>query len=57
MAYVIDKDECTVCLECMPACPVDAIKLKNGFMQIDEDECIDCGACVVECPIDCISEG
>lgn len=54
MAYVIDKDLCTVCGACIDECPVDAISEGDVYV-IDGDECTDCAACVDVCPVEAIS--
>ena len=54
----IDLDLVVVCshgegceLECIEACPADAIKLsRTGAILIDYDECIACGSCKRACP-------
>ena len=53
----IDKEKCTGCGECESACPVDAIKMKEGKAEIDRQECVDCGCCFSECVNDAISIG
>ncbi len=40
-------DACTACVR---KCPVDAIKLVEGFPVIDKGACIGCGACEHVCP-------
>lgn len=50
--------QCTAgCLglgDCVRACPVDAITMKNGIPEIDEEICISCGTCAEICPRDII---
>ena len=54
----IDLDLVVVCshgegceLECIEACPADAIKLsRTGAILIDYDDCIACGSCNRACP-------
>ena len=47
---------CRQCKEpkCMENCPTDAIKVRDGIVEIDEDECISCQACVTSCPFGAI---
>lgn len=50
MAYKITAD-CIACGQCLPECPVDAIKEGDIYI-IDADKCIDCGQCNSVCPVD-----
>lgn len=56
MAYVI-SDDCVMCGNCKPVCPVEAIDEGDPKYTIDADKCVDCGACVGECPANAISAG
>ena len=38
-----------ICLRCVAACPIGALKLDNGSMALDE-RCMGCGRCVPACP-------
>jgi NAD-dependent dihydropyrimidine dehydrogenase PreA subunit len=46
----IDADKCVGCLQCVPYCPVQAIKKPVSGGQraalIDQDECVECGVCL-----------
>jgi len=46
----IDADKCVGCLQCVPYCPVQAIKkpVSGGLRAaiIDQDECVECGVCL-----------
>ncbi|WP_223577882.1 NADH-quinone oxidoreductase subunit I [Sphingobacterium sp. GVS05A] len=57
-------DECIVCLQCVPECPVDALSYLEGFVYgelniakftVDLRECIECGDCVEVCPTKAIT--
>lgn len=47
---------CTLCLECVDTCPVEAITFKDGRLHYDADECTSCYACVEACPEEVIVE-
>lgn len=42
-----DKVACTACSR---KCPVEAIRITDGFPAVDENACIGCGACEHVCP-------
>lgn len=56
---VVDEDNCTGCLVCIPFCPVDCIesvsiskyKIPLPPVQVRFDECIGCQACYKACNI------
>jgi iron only hydrogenase large subunit-like protein len=48
-ALEIDRDKCRGRLSCMRICPTDAIRVRDGKVQISEALCIDCGECIVAC--------
>ncbi len=50
---LIDKDTCTGCESCIPACPFGALSMKEGIAVVDE-KCTFCGACVDVCPVNAI---
>ncbi len=54
----IDQMLCTACEECITYCPVQAIGLADGQVQIDLDGCVECGTCIryAPCPADAIQE-
>ncbi|MBN2738420.1 MAG: 4Fe-4S binding protein [Spirochaetales bacterium] len=41
---------CRDCYRCLKACPVKAIKMKDGQASVDPNRCIACGTCIKECP-------
>ena len=45
-----NKARCRDCYRCLRACPVKAIRMKDGQAYVVEDRCIACGTCVRECP-------
>lgn len=47
---VVKGQTCDLCLECVEACPVDAIVVKNERLSFLEELCTDCGICVEVCP-------
>lgn len=54
-----DEDACSGCKKCgvVKVCPVGAVKVEDGLMQIDKEKCINCGRCVGSCHFDAISDG
>ena len=42
-------EDATVCRRCMEACPVDAISIQGGKLEIS-DACRKCGVCIATCP-------
>ena len=46
----IDTEKCVGCLQCIPYCPVQAIKKPRSeeprVAFIDQDECVECGVCL-----------
>ncbi len=55
---LIDPMVCIGCEECIPYCPVEAIKAVNGTVEIDFDGCVECGTCqrYAPCPVEAIKE-
>lgn len=61
--YVIRTDSFTMPVQCRQcenapcagACPVQAIRQKDGVIAIDADACIGCKACALACPFGAIS--
>ncbi len=52
-AFVI-SDLCNGCNICVPACPTNAISMKDGKAKIDPFQCTGCGACIPVCPQEAI---
>ena len=55
MIFVDDK-KCTLCGDCVEACPWQALSLAEGRLVIDRDLCGECGACLRLCPVGAIYE-
>jgi electron transfer flavoprotein alpha subunit/NAD-dependent dihydropyrimidine dehydrogenase PreA subunit len=49
MAIWVENSECVGCENCLEACPVGAISMRDGLAFID-DKCTSCGACIESCP-------
>jgi formate hydrogenlyase subunit 6/NADH:ubiquinone oxidoreductase subunit I len=47
---VVDMERCDHCLECIPACPVQAISVLPEGIEISTERCIFCAACAEACP-------
>jgi len=52
----IDEKKCTLCGDCVEACPWQALSLAEGELVIDRDLCSECGACLRLCPVGAIYE-
>lgn len=46
----IEAKICTLCGECVEACPFSALTMKDGRLYLDEDACKNCGICRKKCP-------
>ena len=42
--------ECILCMECVKACPKQAISMKGAVAVIDPAKCVNCGLCAQKCP-------
>lgn len=49
---VIQKQlkSCTLCLDCVKNCPVEAITFNGKWLVVDGELCTGCGQCVNTCP-------
>ena len=47
-------DNCKGCEECIKACPVSAISMKNKKSNINSSLCIGCASCIAVCPFNAI---
>jgi iron only hydrogenase large subunit-like protein len=45
-------ENCTGCTSCVRVCPTEAMRVRNGKVEIDATRCIDCGNCVSACKYD-----
>ncbi|MBI5789022.1 MAG: 4Fe-4S binding protein [Candidatus Schekmanbacteria bacterium] len=53
--FMVDTDKCKACGQCIPACPVEAVKGKKGEkVTIDVTLCTKCRSCIEACPFDAI---
>ena len=50
MTAKINKDKCMYCGGCTAICPVNALELKETYIEVDASKCINCGACEKFCP-------
>jgi NAD-dependent dihydropyrimidine dehydrogenase PreA subunit len=56
MMIFIEENKCTLCGDCVEACPWQALSLAEGKLVIDRDLCAECGACLRLCPVGAIYE-
>lgn len=54
--FLVDKEFCIGCGQCVEVCPADAITLQNTIAVIDQAACRQCGICADKCPAQAISE-
>ena len=47
---IFESKNCSGCGLCAGICPVNCLRIYNGFGKIDEDKCIRCGLCYFVCP-------
>lgn len=47
---IFDSKNCSGCGLCAGVCPLNCVKIYNGFGKLDEDKCIRCGLCYFVCP-------
>lgn len=54
-----NEDNCMGCKKCTveEICPVNAVSVIDGKLQISEEKCNNCGRCVGKCNFDVIEEG
>ena len=46
----LDHDRCTMEMDCIAACPVEALQEVDGKLVINQEECLGCGLCIPSCP-------
>lgn len=51
----IHKERCTGCGQCVHTCPVEALLLEKGKVQVDRVLCTICSMCVDSCPFQALS--
>jgi len=52
----VDEEKCTLCGDCVEACPWQALSLADGKLAVDRDLCAECGACLRVCLLGAIYE-
>ena len=53
--FVVDREKCIACKQCIKDCPTTDIYLKEGKAHIKNENCIKCGHCLAICPTKAIS--
>ena len=56
-AVAADAQKCTLCMACVGACPVSALRAGGDSPRLSfvEENCVQCGLCVATCPEDALS--
>jgi ferredoxin len=54
--FVVSREACRGCGDCLESCPSGAISLVDGLAAINQEECTACGTCVTSCPQEAIME-
>ena len=54
MKIIVEAEVCTGCGDCVPACPVRAVELRNEKAVVDTERCILCTSCIAVCTKDAI---
>jgi electron transfer flavoprotein alpha subunit len=55
MVVQIAKDKCIGCGLCVETCPVGALTLIDGIVEVDPNKCKDLGPCVKVCPTEALA--
>lgn len=50
----IDQALCMGCMQCLSACPRNAIELSKDYPLVNRNKCTGCGICLKQCPADAI---
>jgi len=48
-ALQVKTQKCVACMKCVRVCPTEALRIRDGKVQLDETRCIDCGRCITAC--------
>jgi formate hydrogenlyase subunit 6/NADH:ubiquinone oxidoreductase subunit I len=54
--FLIDRNLCSGCGQCVDVCPAGAITMQDAKAVINQSLCKQCGLCVGQCPVQAISE-
>lgn len=54
LTFTISPSRCVECMACVRVCPVEAVRVQEGTVQIVEETCIECGLCEPACQHDAI---
>lgn len=49
------RDKCVLCGLCVGNCPVNALAISSGKVEVDTSKCIGCGQCLTACRFDAIA--
>jgi len=49
-----DRGKCIGCGQCVSDCPLELLKMADGFPEVNRDKCLGCGVCYRNCPTQAI---
>ncbi|TNJ28501.1 Ferredoxin [Giardia muris] len=52
---ILSLDECTLCGECVHACPLSIFTLEGKIVLVEPHRCNQCLRCVEVCPASCFT--
>lgn len=55
---ILDQEKCRNCKKCSleTVCPMDAMHVVDGVIQVEKAQCVNCGLCFKKCPFDVVTK-